>query len=114
MRYAFIPALALVLITGAAFAEKPKTIVGLWSAPEGGCSMDEGATRIGPKSLQNADVFCKFRTVRRKGATVIWKGPCDDVEGSTEQTVTATEKNGKLTLSYAPGGNVIEGLKRCK
>jgi hypothetical protein len=110
----FVLAAAAVFVSAVAVADQPRSIVGLWSAPEGGCTMDDGATKIGPKSLKNSDVSCKFRSVERQGKAVIWKGPCDDAEGSSEQTVTATETNGTLTLSYQPGGNVIDGLKRCK
>lgn len=44
---------------------------------------------------------------------VTWQGVCDDAEGSARQSVIATETDGKLTIRYVPGGNVIDNLIRC-
>jgi Protein of unknown function (DUF3617) len=114
MRVAVLCAAVFAAGLSTVHADQPRTIVGLWSSVEGSCLKDDGATVIGPKSLENIDVACRFATVQRKGNTVTWKGVCDDAEGSGEQTVTATERNGKLTIRYSPGGNVIEGLRRCE
>jgi hypothetical protein len=96
-----------------AHAETRRSIVGLWSSPEGSCRFVDGATRIGPRSLDNTDITCRFDTVERKGSRVIWTGTCDDAEGSSRQTVTASEADGELTIRYEPGGNLITGMKRC-
>ncbi len=107
-------AATVLLAASAAHAEKPRSIVGLWAFDSASCTEEAGAIRLGPKSMKGTDVYCRFRSVERKGNTVIWKGPCDDAEGSSEQTVTAVEKDGKLTITYTPGGNVLEGLGRCE
>jgi hypothetical protein len=102
----------LHLLVGSVEA-KPRSIVGLWSAPAGGCTRADGPTIIKPLSLQNEDVTCKFWSVKRVGRDVVWKGICDDEEGASEQTVTASEQKGVLSLSYSPGGNVVKDMVRC-
>jgi hypothetical protein len=106
-------AIALSIIFATPLAAKPRSIIGTWSAPGGSCRSADGLTMIGQMSLKNDDVTCKFRTVKRKGQSVTWQGPCDDAEGSSEQTVTASEKNGVLKIRYSPGGNVVENMVRC-
>jgi hypothetical protein len=91
-----------------------QSIVGLWSAPGGNCNQAEGQTTITPMSLQNNDISCTFRTVRRIRRSVVWKGSCSDAEGNSKQTVTASENKGVLTIEYQPGGNVITNMVRCK
>jgi hypothetical protein len=103
----------VTLFLTAPVAAKSRSIIGVWSAPGGSCKTADGLTKIKPMSLQNEDVICRFRSVKRTGQTVIWRGTCDGAEGSTEEIVTATEKNGKLTISYNPGGNVIKDMVRC-
>jgi hypothetical protein len=93
-----------------AVAAKPASIVGDWRFPEETCA---NPLRIGPMSLASEDVSCRFASVKRTGNRVTWKGICDGAEGSSEQTVTATETKGRLTIRYTPGGNVLEGLVRC-
>ena len=89
------------------------SIVGVWTLPGQGCKREDGALTIKPLALEGEDVSCKFRTVKRTGNRVEWNGVCDGAEGSSRQKVIAIEVNGKLTLSYHPGGNVIENLERC-
>ena len=94
-----------------ALAEKPMTIVGEWALPGESCV---DAIGIGPMTMKSVDVDCRFTSVKRKGHVVTWKGVCDDAEGSSKQTVIATEKNGRLTIRYVPGGNTIRNLWRCE
>jgi hypothetical protein len=101
------------LLAGGPLEAKQRSIVGKWSAPGGGCARTAGATTITPMGLENDDVTCKFRTVKRVGQSVIWQGTCNDAEGTSEETVTAAEKNGVLTILYSQG-NVIENMVRCK
>lgn len=103
----------LLLLVTPALAQQPRSIVGTWHHPGQGCSFEEGAMRIGPMSLDSEDVHCKFTSVKREGNTVTWTGSCDDAEGQDRQTVIATETAKGLTIRYRPGGNVIEGLRRC-
>jgi hypothetical protein len=105
--------IAAVLFLSGPLAAKSKSITGLWSAPGGSCKTADGLTTIKAMSLQNDDVICRFRSVKRTGQTVIWRGICDGAEGSTQEVVTATEKSGKLTITYSPGGNVINDMVRC-
>ena len=108
----FLSALAIFgFFTSPVLAEKPMPILGKWAMPGGSC---QEAISIGAKSMKSADVDCRFKTVKRKGHVVTWKGICDDAEGSDKQTVIATEKNGRLTIRYVPGGNVLENLWRCE
>jgi hypothetical protein len=107
-------ALAFVAALAPGLATAERSIVGVWYPPGGGCSLDDGGMTIGPKSLVNQDVSCTFSTVRRRGSTVTWRGICDGAEGANEQTVTATERNGQLTIRFSPGGNVIPGYRRCE
>ena len=105
--------LMVVVCLGAApaLAAKPMSIVGEWALPGESC---QDAISIGPMTMKSADVDCRFDSVKRKGHVVTWTGTCDDAEGSSRQTVTATEKDGRLTIRYAPGGNMIENLWRCE
>jgi hypothetical protein len=97
-----------------ALAQQPRSIVGKWHFPGQGCGRDDGAIIIGPMSLEGEDVLCKFTSVKREGNRVTWKGSCDSSgEGSSRETVTATETAKGLTIRYHPGGNVLEGLQRC-
>jgi hypothetical protein len=107
MRRILIFAFAALILSPA--LAKPASLVGRWSA--GDCSSD--VTVIGAMSLRNADVDCRFKTVQRQGNTVIWKGTCDGAEGPSKETVTARLTGKSLTYSYSPGGNVVEGLRRC-
>jgi hypothetical protein len=110
MKLVTAAALALALASPA-LAEKPKSIVGEWAFPGGSC---QDAISIGPMAMKSTDVDCRFDTVKRKSRQVTWTGVCDDAEGSSRQTVVAAEKNGRLTISYLPGGNVLEDLWRCE
>jgi hypothetical protein len=110
MKFLFL-AFALALCGGPAAAEKPASIVGRWGFPGNACA---SAMVIGPMSLRNEDVYCRFESVKRIGNQVTWKGPCDDAEGSSQETVIATEKKGSLTIRYMNGGNVIRNLRRCE
>jgi hypothetical protein len=105
--------IATLSFLSAPLAAKSSSITGVWSAPGGSCKTTDGLTTIKAMSLRNDDVVCLFRSVKRTGETVIWRGTCDGAEGSTQQVVTATEKNGKLTIAYSPGGNVINDMVRC-
>jgi hypothetical protein len=104
----------LIAAAAPAFAEKNRSIIGVWGLEAETCTIESGALRIEAKRMSGADVDCRFDTVSRKGATVTWTGICDDAEGSSRQTVTATERKGRLTIRYSPGGNIIENLRRCK
>jgi hypothetical protein len=104
----------LFLFSVTSVEAKPRSIVGLWSAPGGGCTRADGPTTIKSMSLQNEDITCRFVSVKRNGKTVIWKGTCSDVDGTSKQTVVATEIKGVLSLSYNPGGNVIKDMVRCQ
>lgn len=103
-------ALLALLLAPQAHAAKPASIVGKWRFPQETCDQ---AIRIGPLSLNSEDVSCRFTSVRRSGSTVTWRGNCDDAEGSSSETVSATESEGRLTIRYLKGGNVLEGLMRC-
>lgn len=103
----------LVLLAAPAMAQQPRSIVGTWHFPNEGCKREQGAITISPMELESEDVLCKFKTVKREGNTVIWTGVCGDVEAGGNQRVTATETDKGLTIRYHPGGNVLEGLRRC-
>jgi len=105
-----ISVLIVALLTIEGHAAKPASIVGKWRFPAETCDQ---AIRIGPMSLDSEDVACRFTSVKRVGATVTWQGNCDDAEGGSSETVIASEVNGRLTIRYAKGGNVLEGLLRC-
>jgi hypothetical protein len=98
-------------LAGPVLAENPRSIVGRWHFSGESC---ESPIVIGPKSLKSEDVDCRFASVTRKGNTVTWKGVCDDAEGSSNQTVIATQDEGRLTIRYVQGGNVLENLERCE
>jgi hypothetical protein len=104
---------ALLVFAFAPADAKPRSIVGVWSAPGGSCKPSDGLTTIMPMGLKNEDITCTFKTVKRIGPKVVWQGVCEDDEGSSNQAVTAIERNGKLSLGYAPGGNVIQDMMRC-
>ncbi|MCA0404993.1 MAG: hypothetical protein LCH39_02430 [Proteobacteria bacterium] len=106
--------LFLVLGTTMAQAQQPRTIVGFWRWPDQPCTRGGGAIRIQPMEMLSEDVACKFASVKREGSTVIWQGSCDSAEGGSKQTVTATEVNNRLTITFRPGGNTLEGLVRCE
>ncbi len=106
-----IAAIAVAIVTGPALAAS-NSVVGRWSEPGGSCS-GAGITLIKPLSLRNDDVVCIFKSVKRKGSTVTWQGICDDVEGASQQTVTAAIKGKRLTYRFAPGGNWVGPLRRC-
>jgi hypothetical protein len=105
---------AFLLLPALAMAQQPRSIVGTWTSAGSACTRAAGALTIGPMSLDGEDVLCKFSSVKREGNRVTWQGVCDDAEGSAKQTVIATESNGKLTIRYVPGGNVIDNLIRCR
>jgi hypothetical protein len=107
-----LAALAVITTLSAATAQQ-RSITGVWTSPGQGCKREDGALTIKPMALEGEDVSCKFSTVKRTGKTVVWTGICDGAEGADRQRVTATEANGKLTISYHPGGNVLENLERC-
>jgi hypothetical protein len=102
-----LPILAVCLVA-ATPAVSAESLVGRW------CSGDGNNTVIGAMSLRNDDVSCAFKTVKRRGATVIWRGVCSDVEGDTTETVTARVKAGKLTYRFSPGGNEVGPLSKCR
>ena len=106
-------AVITIISGGKVAADQPSSIIGTWALPGLSCARDDGALTIGAKSLDGADVSCRFATVRREGRTVIWAGVCSDAEGESQQTVTATERNGRLTLRYTPGGSVLRDFRRC-
>jgi hypothetical protein len=109
VKRALITALSILAFSLPAAAAQ--SIVGAWDFPASNCS---SPIRLGPMSMKSEDVTCRFTSVTRKGNTVTWKGVCDDAEGSAPQTVTAKlGSNGRLTIRYAPGGNVLAGLMRC-
>jgi hypothetical protein len=102
---------ALSILAFSLPAAAAQSIVGSWDFPENKCS---SPIRLGPMSMKSDDVDCRFTSVKRKGNTVTWQGTCDDAEGSAAQIVTAKlGRNGRLTIRYAPGGNVLAGLMRC-
>jgi hypothetical protein len=105
--------LAFITIAFAApgAAGKPVSIVGNWAFPGESCG---SAIAIGPMSLKSDDVDCRFLSVKRSGHQVTWKGACDDAEGSSQETVIATEKNGRVTIRYMNGGNILQNLRRCE
>ncbi len=106
------PAIILLfaMLASQAHAAKPASIVGKWRFAQETCDQ---AIRIGPLSLDSEDVACRFTSVTRKGRQVTWKGNCDDAEGGSSETVIATESDGRLTIRYVNGGNVLPGLVRC-
>jgi hypothetical protein len=104
--------IAVTCLVASAAAASAQSIVGRWSA-QANCAADS-VTTIGAKSLKNADVDCRFATVQRAGTTVTWRGMCDGAEGRTKQTVVATLKGDRLSYRYVPGGNWVDGLKRCR
>lgn len=109
-----LPVMFFMLGTLPALAQQPRSIVGFWRWPEAGCNRHDGAIRIMPMEMVSEDVTCKFASVKREGSTVIWQGSCDSAEGGSKQTVTATEANNRLTITFRPGGNKLEGLMRCE
>jgi hypothetical protein len=110
MRYCLALAL-LCLATLPALADELRSIVGNWRFAQESCALP---IRIGPKSLTSEDVSCRFTSVVRNGRTVTWTGVCEDAEGSANETVVATERNGRLTIRYLKGGNVLADLVRCE
>jgi hypothetical protein len=105
---------AFVFAALPAMAQQYRTIVGVWTFPGQGCSREDGALTIGPMSLDGEDVTCRFRSVRRDANVVTWTGLCDGAEGNNQETVVATEVNNRLTIRYVRGGNVLNGLRRCR
>jgi hypothetical protein len=103
-------ALLILLFTEPVYAAQ-RSIVGDWRFAEETCA---SAIRIGPLSLDSDDVACRFTSVKREGNRVTWQGVCDDAEGSSEETVIATETDGALTIRYVNGGNELPGLVRCE
>jgi hypothetical protein len=108
---------AAILVAGPALAEKPKTIVGWWAYPGGLCAPIAGAISIEPMALWSDDVRCDFTSVVRDGNTVTWKGSCgygqgSEVEEVPNETVTATEIDGKLELKFGSLGDE-PALERC-
>lgn len=97
------------------FAQQYPTIIGSWFEEEhgvGDCTSHWGV-KIEPMSLQAGETMCEFRSVKREGWTVTWQGDCfESGETLPNMKVTATEKNGRLTLSFSEGG-IIQGLRRC-
>ncbi|MFN3481779.1 MAG: hypothetical protein ACK4YX_02015 [Rhabdaerophilum calidifontis] len=104
----------LIASAAGACAQQPRSIVGIWTQAGAACTRAAGALTIGPMSLSGEDVACRFSSVKREGNRVTWQGVCDDAEGSARQTVIATETEGRLTIRYVPGGNVIDRLVRCR
>jgi hypothetical protein len=101
----------VLLLTTTSVAKAATSIVGTWDFPNQTC---ENPIHITAMALRSEDVDCHFKSVKRVGNTVIWKGKCDDAEGGSAQTVTARlSANGQLTILYSPGGNVVEKLTRC-
>lgn len=113
MRLALAALTLAIPLTGALAMPPLPTITGVWTFPGQGCKREDGALTIKPLALESEDVSCKFRTVKRTGNRVEWNGTCDDAEGSSRQKVIAIEVNGTLSIRYVPGGNLLEGLKRC-
>jgi hypothetical protein len=106
-----IASLALILAT-TPIANAGTSIVGAWDFPNQSC---ETPIRITAMAIKSDDVNCQFKSIKRLGNIVTWKGQCDDAEGSSEQTVIAKlNSKGELTIKYMPGGNVLVGLRRCK
>lgn len=110
----FVLSLSVILLPALSRAEPPRSIVGTWTSAGSACTRAAGALTIGPLSLDGEDVACRFSSVKREGNRVTWQGRCDDAEGGGRQIVIATETNGKLTIRYVPGGNVIDNLVRCR
>jgi hypothetical protein len=110
----FVLSLSVILLPALSWAEPPRSIVGTWTSAGSACTRAAGALTIGPLSLDGEDVACRFSSVKREGNRVTWQGRCDDAEGGGRQIVIATEINGKLTIRYVPGGNVIDNLVRCR
>lgn len=108
-------AAALAALASPAFAEKPRTIVGYWQYPGQACFPGAGAFRIDPLALAvGEEIYCTFESVRRDGPTVTWDGVCSTVESPDQRdTVTATERAGRLTVRFARSGATFEGLRRC-
>jgi hypothetical protein len=104
-------AFTVAMFVAPAAAGKPMSIVGNWAVPGETCA---NAIAVGPMSLKSEDVDCRFSSVKRVGHRVTWKGTCDDAEGSSREIVIATEKNGRLTIRYVNGGNVLKDLWRCE
>jgi hypothetical protein len=107
-------AFASVFVALPVLAQQYRTIVGVWNFPGQGCSREDGALTIGPMSLDGEDVTCRFRTVRRDANVVTWTGVCDGAEGNNRETVVASEVNNRLSIHYIQGGNVLNGLRRCR
>jgi hypothetical protein len=110
---------AFVLVAGAAHAENPKSIVGWWGFPGGECTPASGAVSIEPMALWGDDVRCDFSSVKRNGNKVTWQGKCFFGQGNetgapADETVIATETNGKLRLDFGSlKDNDWPSLKRC-
>jgi hypothetical protein len=95
----------VVLASSTAMAETPRSIVGWWGYPGGNCLPIDGAVSIEPLALWGDDVRCDFTNVKRNGNTVTWKGKCSYGQGNeagdpADETVIATEADGKLNLDF--------------
>ena len=110
MKHAPLVLILAITLAASPLSAKPRSIVGDWVLPDQTC---DTAIHIGPLSLKSDDVDCRFRTVKRRGGKVTWKGVCDDAEGTAQETVIATESDGRLTIRFVRGGNVLEDLQRC-
>lgn len=112
MRRSVIAIIALA-IASPAFAA-PKTIVGKWKMLGQQCTVTAGAIEIGPKSLGSDEYVCRFKNVSRSGYTVTWNGTCQDpYSGSQRTRVVATEKSGRLYLSYNGRRDANGPYERC-
>jgi hypothetical protein len=91
-----------------------ESIVGRWDYPQNACATPVSVTTIKPLSISSESLFCDFRSVKRQGKTVTWKGVCEFADDSSRQTVTARlMRNGSLSMRFAPRGIKLSGLRRC-
>ena len=92
---------------------RPASIVGDWSESPAACSSPtDGMVRIGPMSLTTDEMSCTFRSVTRSGATVSWFGACNEGGKTKAANVSATERGGRLTITF-DGGSPWASLTRC-
>lgn len=110
MRAAVI-ALGLAILTAPAGAG-PRSIVGDWAADINDCGTSF-VFHVGPRELGSEGFSCTFSDVSRTGTTVQFVGTCNNGPGPKPETVTATEADGRLALSFARGKGRYAGLRRC-
>jgi hypothetical protein len=107
-------AIAATVLPTSAMAQQPRSIVGDWTTAGQACTPLAGAISIKPMSLSADEMSCTFTSVRREGATVIWRGACENsADERSSGTLRATEANGRLTIVF-PNGVLATNLVRCR